>query len=171
MEWIYHWILWTSLSSQGVSTYCTTVVVVDDEKCCYYDTHLVDSFFPTTTTTIHQSIISGPQGGAFERQDLDYERTVLGSNRMIPGLEQAMVGMTAGSVRQVLIPYGPLSYPPTRDGDGEHRQTGPTPTTFSGQRALNFVLDNPRIDRTLLFNVKVIRIDSPNARGSGFTRG
>ena len=130
--------------------------------------YLLVAFLLLYTSSLHKS---GPQGGAFEEQNVDYERTVLGSGRMIPGLEQALVGMTAGSVRQVLVPYGPLSYPPTRNGDADHRQMGPTPTTFSGQRALNFVLDNPRIDRTLLFNVKVIRVDTPNARGGGFIRG
>ena len=47
---------------------------------------------------------------------------------------------------------------------------GPKPTTFSGQRALNFVLENPRVDRTLLFNVKLIRVDKSDGKG-GFTRG
>jgi hypothetical protein len=40
----------------------------------------------------------------------------------------------------------------------------------TGMRALNFVLENPRVDRTLLFNVKVIRIDRPDGKG-GFKRG
>ena len=41
----------------------------------------------------------GPQGGAFDK-DVDYLRTVLGSGKMVAGLEKAFVGMTAGSVRQ-----------------------------------------------------------------------
>ena len=52
----------------------------------------------------------------------------------------------------------------------EHVVVGPKPTTFSGQRALNFVLENPRVDRTLLFNVKLIRVDKSDGKG-GFTRG
>ena len=109
----------------------------------------------------------GPQGGAFDK-DVDYERTVLGSGKMIPALEQALVGMSTGGIRQVLVPYtANLSYPPS---DPEHNVVGPKPTTFSGMRALNFVLENPRVDRTLLFNVKVIRIDRPDGRG-GFKRG
>ena len=45
-------------------------------------------------------------------------------------------------------------------------------TAFSGMRALNFVLENPRVDRTLLFNVKVIRVDKTIGDGKGgFVRG
>ena len=109
----------------------------------------------------------GPQGGAFDK-DLDYERTVLGSGQIVPGLEQALVDMRAGQVRQVVVPYAnDLSYPP---GDASHERVGPKPTTFSGMRALNFVLENPRLDRTMLFNVKVIRVDKPDGKG-GFLRG
>jgi FKBP-type peptidyl-prolyl cis-trans isomerase len=109
----------------------------------------------------------GPQGGAFDKE-LDYERTVLGSGKIVKGLEEALIGMKAGGVRQVIVPFGALSYP--QETDPGHDVVGPKPSTFSGQRALNFVLDNPRLDRTLLFNIKVIRVDSPNASG-GFTRG
>lgn len=109
---------------------------------------------------------SGPQGGAFDK-DLDYSRTVLGSGQLVKGLECALKGMKPGGVRQVLVPYGPLSYP--RD-DLAHDTVGPKPSTFSGQRALNFVLENPRVDRTLLFNVKVVRVDKSDGKG-GFVRG
>ncbi len=105
------------------------------------------------------------QGGAFDK-DLDYERTVLGSHQIVPGLEEAFYGMQAGGVRQVVVPYK-VSYPAD---DLKHEKVGPKPSTFSGMRALNFVLENPRLDRTLLFNVKVVRIDKPNGSG-GFTRG
>ena len=108
----------------------------------------------------------GPQGGAFDK-DLDYERAVLGSGKIVQGLEQALEGMTVGGVRQVIVPYGDLSYPAS---DPEHNLVGPKPSTFSGIRALNFVLENPRVDRTLLFNVKVVRIDRPDGKG-GFKRG
>jgi len=108
----------------------------------------------------------GPQGGAFDK-DLDYQRTVVGSGSVVKGLECALRSMKPGGIRQVVVPYGPLSYPPN---DLEHNIVGPKPTTFSGQRALNFVLENPRVDRTLLFNVKVIRIDKKDGKG-GFVRG
>ena len=50
---------------------------------------------------------------------------------MVAGLEQALVGMSAGGVRQVLVPYdndnngGGLSYPAS---DPEHDVVGPKPT-------------------------------------------
>ena len=91
----------------------------------------------------------------------------MGSGTLVPGLEKALADMKPGGIRQVLIPYGPLSYPPE---DLEHVKVGPKPTTFSGQRALNFVLENPRVDRTLLFNVKLVRIDKSDRKG-GFIRG
>jgi hypothetical protein len=105
----------------------------------------------------------GPQGGAFDK-DLDYDRTVIGSATMIPGVEKALMTMKPGGIRQVIIPYGPLSYPPN------DTRVGPKPSTFSGERALNFVLENPRVDRTLLFNLKLIRVDKKNGKG-GFNRG
>jgi len=108
----------------------------------------------------------GPQGGAFDK-GLDYFRTTLGSKSLIPGLECSLRNMKPGGVRQVIVPYGPLSYPPE---DKEHELVGPKPTTFSGMRALNFVLENPRVDRTLLFNVKLIRVDRSDGKG-GFIRG
>ena len=82
----------------------------------------------------------GPQGGAFDK-DIDYSRTVLGSGVMVKGLEEGFVGMKPGGVRQIIVPYGGLSYPVD---DLVHERVGPKPTTFSGQRALNFVLENPR---------------------------
>jgi hypothetical protein len=109
----------------------------------------------------------GPQGGAFDKE-LDYERTVIGSGKMVKGLESALVGTSPGQILQIVVPYEMgLSYP---EDDPEHVRVGPKPSTFSGQRALNFVLQNPRVDRTLLFNVKVVRIDKPNLTG-GFSRG
>jgi hypothetical protein len=109
---------------------------------------------------------SGPQGGAFDK-DLDYERTVIGSGKVVKALESALIDMQPGAVRQVVVPFGALSYP---TDDPSHERVGPKPATFSGQRALNFVIDNPRLDRTLLFNVKVIRVDKANGKG-GFLRG
>jgi hypothetical protein len=108
----------------------------------------------------------GPRGGAFDK-DLEYERTVLGTGGVIKGVEEGLMGMKVGGVRQVVVPFGELSYPAD---DAPHDRVGPKPSTFSGDRALNFVLENPRVDRTLLFNLKVVRIDKPNGKG-GFTRG
>jgi len=108
----------------------------------------------------------GPTGGAFDK-DIDFSRTVIGSHTVVQGLEEAFSSMKPGGVRQVIVPYGDLSYPPS---DINHDLVGPKPSTFSGQRALNFVLENPRVDRTLLFNVKLIRVDKQDGKG-GFKRG
>ena len=110
----------------------------------------------------------GPQGGAFDKNQ-DYSRTVLGKGEVVKGLELAMQSMKVGGIRQIIVPYGELGYPSTKE-DASHDKIGPKPTTFSGERALNFVLDNPRVDRTLLFNVKMIRVDKADGKG-GFTRG
>ena len=54
-----------------------------------------------------------------------------------------------------------LGYP--QDG---FKTVGPKPSTFSGKQALNFVLQNKElIDKTLLFNVKLIRVDKPGQNG------
>ena len=111
----------------------------------------------------------GPVGGAFDK-DLDLSRTIVGSGTIIRAVEEALTTMKPGGVRQVVVPYGDdghLSYPLT---DLKHDVVGPKPSTFSGQRALNFVLENPRLDRTLLFNIKLIRIDKADGKG-GFVRG
>ena len=114
----------------------------------------------------HPTANRGPQGGAFDK-DLNYFRTTLGSQTLVPGLECALRSMKPGGIRQVIVPYGPLSYP---SDDPEHERVGPKPTTFSGMRALNFVLENPRVDRTLLFNVKLVRVDRGDGKG-GYIRG
>ena len=82
-------------------------------------------------------------------------------------LDLIVICHLCSGVRQVLVPYGELGYPAD---DLPHDRVGPKPTTFSGQRALNFVLENPRVDRTLLFNVKLVRVDKPDGKG-GFRRG
>lgn len=97
-------------------------------------------------------------------KDKAYLRFELGKGAVLPALEEAVAGMSEGGVWQVVVPYRPgLSYP---DDDKDHERVGPVPSTFSGQRALNFVLYNKDlIDKTLLFNVKVIRVDRPGENG------
>lgn len=57
-----------------------------------------------------------------------------------------------------------MGYP---DNDRKHDRVGPKPSTFSGYRALDFVLSNPGyIDKTLLFTVRVVRVDKPGDRAS-----
>lgn len=110
----------------------------------------------------------GPQGGAFDKNQ-DYSRAILGKGDIVKGVDLALQSMKVGGIRQVIVPFGELGYPSTKD-DASHDVVGPKPSTFSGERALNFVLDNPRVDRTLLFNVKLIRVDKADEKG-GFKRG
>uniref|UniRef100_A0A7S4HDP8 peptidylprolyl isomerase n=1 Tax=Prymnesium polylepis TaxID=72548 RepID=A0A7S4HDP8_9EUKA len=92
----------------------------------------------------------------------EFLRFELGSGVMIPALEQGVVGMQEGGVRQLVVPPA-LGYP---EDDPSHERVGPKPTTFSGQRALNFVLQNTElIDKTLLFNIKLVRVDKPGQNG------
>jgi len=109
---------------------------------------------------------NGVKGGAFDA-DTEFERFVVGSGSIVPGLEEGILGMTVGGVRQIVVPPQ-LSYP---DDDPAHDRVGPKPPNFDGQRALNFVMfNNGLIDKTLLFNVKLIRIDRSDGQG-GFKRG
>lgn len=107
------------------------------------------------------------QGGAFA-EDPGFYRYVLGTKSLVPGLEEGIKGMQPGGLRQIVIPPGPQSYP---DDDSPHKRVGPRPSTFDGMRALNFVLENKQglIDKTLLFNVKLVRVDRPGPDG-GFVR-
>lgn len=67
------------------------------------------------------------------------------------------------AVRQVVVQQPSIGYPAD---DPSHERVGPKPSTFSGQRALNFVLQNTElIDKTLLFNVKLVRVDKPGQNG------
>jgi FKBP-type peptidyl-prolyl cis-trans isomerase 2 len=53
----------------------------------------------------------GPTGGAFDKE-FDYERTVMGSGKLVRRLECALRDMTVGKIRQVVVPSSKdLSYP------------------------------------------------------------
>ena len=100
------------------------------------------------------------KGGAFDA-DQDYFRFVIGKGTAIPGLEEGLTGMRAGGIRQIIVPPE-LGYP---ESDRSHDRVGPKPATFSGQRALDFVLFNQgMIDKTLLVNVELKRIDRPGEK-------
>mmetsp|Transcript_49250 Transcript_49250/g.97418 ORF Transcript_49250/g.97418 Transcript_49250/m.97418 type:complete len:225 (+) Transcript_49250:51-725(+) len=104
---------------------------------------------------------SGPKGGAFD-QEQEYFRFVIGKHTAIPALEEGMVGMKVGGIRQFVI-SPEIGYP---ESDRSHDVVGPKPSTFSGQRALDFVLFNQgMIDKTILINVEVKRIDKVGDRG------
>ncbi|EFN59514.1 hypothetical protein CHLNCDRAFT_19306, partial [Chlorella variabilis] len=94
-----------------------------------------------------------PKGGAFTGDEKDFFRFKLGDHSVIPAFEEAVLGMKPGGVRRIIVPVE-LGYP-----DNDYNKLGPKPTTFSGQRALAFVLGNKgMIDKTLLFDVELIAV-------------
>ncbi|VAH40959.1 unnamed protein product [Triticum turgidum subsp. durum] len=93
------------------------------------------------------------KGGSFEGGDKEFFKFKVGSGQVIPAFEEAMTGMRPGGVRRIILPPD-IGYP-----DNDLNKLGPKPTTFSGQRALDFVLRNQGlIDKTLLFDIELIRI-------------
>ena len=93
------------------------------------------------------------RGGSFTGDEKDFFRFTLGDGSVIPGFDEAVRGMRVGGVRRAVVPVE-LGYP-----DGEFSKVGPKPSTFSGRRALSFVLKNQGlIDKTLLFDVELLRV-------------
>eukprot|EP00891_Asterochloris_glomerata_P005084 jgi/Astpho2/5084/Aster-08020 len=91
---------------------------------------------------------------------------VLGQHQVIPAIEEAVLGMQAGGIRRVEIrgEHPELSYPRPRNErfgpDGKYR-LGPQPHDLGGQRALDFVLDNPTLqpfNRTLLIDISLLSV-------------
>ncbi|GFP83064.1 peptidyl-prolyl cis-trans isomerase fkbp19 chloroplastic [Phtheirospermum japonicum] len=98
------------------------------------------------------------KGGSFEGDDKDFYKFRLGSQEVIPAFEEAVSGMALGGIRRIIVPPE-LGYP-----ENDYNKKGPRPTTFSGQRALDFVLRNQGlIDKTLLFDIELLKI-VPNGR-------
>ena len=96
------------------------------------------------------------KGGAFTGDNKEYLRFVLGSGEMIGAFEEALAGMKPGGIRRIVVGPGPLFYPLEKP-----RSKGPKPSTFSGERALYFVLENQGlIDKTLLFDIELIRVEN-----------
>ncbi|KAK3421326.1 hypothetical protein EUGRSUZ_G01979 [Eucalyptus grandis] len=93
------------------------------------------------------------KGGSFEGNDKDFFKFKIGSQEVIPAFEEAVAGMALGGVRRIIVPPE-LGYP-----ENDYNKSGPKPTTFSGQRALDFVLRNQGlIDKTLLFDIELLKI-------------
>lgn len=82
-----------------------------------------------------------------------------------------------GGIRRVEVPGGAagLGYPrdrserftnelqPNAEGQVYRYRYGPQPVELGGQRALDFVLDNPTLqdfNRTLLFDIKLLAVRS-----------
>ncbi|KAG1667571.1 hypothetical protein FOA52_014652 [Chlamydomonas sp. UWO 241] len=97
-----------------------------------------------------------PKGSSFTGENKDFIRFVLGDGSMIPAVEEAILGMRAGGIRRIIVPEE-LGYPSAPGSDW--RGVGPKPSTFAGDRALGFVLENRgMIDKTLLIDVEVMKI-------------
>ncbi|RZC60480.1 hypothetical protein C5167_022233 [Papaver somniferum] len=93
------------------------------------------------------------KGGSFEGDEKEFFKFKVGSQQVIPAFEEAIIGMAPGGVRRIIVPPE-LGYP-----DNDYNNKGPQPTTFSGQRALDFVLKNQGlIDKTLLFDIELLKI-------------
>jgi len=99
-----------------------------------------------------------PKGGAFEGDGfLSYLSFAVGDGSVIPGVDEAVRGMKAGGIRRIVVP-AELGYP--KDG---FSRVGPKPSTFSGQRALDFVLSSKEdlMDKTLMFDLKLVSVTPP----------
>lgn len=93
------------------------------------------------------------RGGSFTGDEKDFFRFTLGDGSVVAGFDEAVRGMRVGGVRRVVVPVE-LGYP-----NGDFDKIGPKPTTFSGRRALSFVLKNQGlIDKTLLFDIELLRV-------------
>lgn len=96
------------------------------------------------------------KGGAFDAAEGENFRWIVGSGTAISAIDEGVQYLKEGAVAQFIV-SAELGYP---SGDADHILVGPKPSTFSGQRALNFVLDNKNlIDKTLLINIRLVRVD------------
>jgi hypothetical protein len=96
----------------------------------------------------------------------------LGAGQAIAAFEEAVAGMKPGGIRRIEVPgeKPELGYSldrsvrftneTLRDGVYKYR-VGPQPAELGGQRALDFVLDNPTLppfNKTLLFDIKLLSV-------------
>lgn len=96
------------------------------------------------------------KGGAFTGDDKDFIRLSVDDAKVIPAFKEAIMGMRVGCIRRIIVPGGSdLGYPKGKSWT----LAIPQPSTFSGKRALGFVLENEgMIDKTLMFDIELIRI-------------
>lgn len=114
----------------------------------------------------------GYQGKRFGNSTIKDEpfEFVLGKNEAIPAIEEAVTGMKVGGIRRIQIPgiHPEIGYPRDRgqrfvtsEANIYKYRLGPQPPDLGGQRALDFVLDNPTLqpfNRDLLMDIKLLRV-------------
>jgi len=105
---------------------------------------------------------SGYQGKRIENTSTrdDPFTFVVGKGQVIPAFEEAVAGMKVGGIRRMEVDgrRPELGWPRNRN---DRYSQGPQPHDFDGQRALDFVLDNPTLqdfNRTLLIDIKLLNI-------------
>lgn len=98
-----------------------------------------------------------PKGGAFADNgfDVDYLVFDVGDGSVIPAIDECVQTMEPGAIRRIIVP-SEIGYP----ADG-FKRVGPKPSTFSGERALDFVLSSKAdlMDKTLMFDIKLVRVN------------
>jgi hypothetical protein len=62
--------------------------------------------------------------------------------------DEAVYGMTRGSIRRIVIPGDHPELGWSLDRKKRYLQQGPRPRTFDGERTLDFVLDNGTLDQS-----------------------
>jgi len=110
------------------------------------------------------------KGGDFQADnDESFLRFKVGDGSVIAGLERAAIGMRVGGIRRIIIRPGEASYPGVLDKrGGRYDVVGPSPSTLSGKRALEFVLRNTaNVDKTLLFDLEILKVNDDG----GYKRG
>jgi hypothetical protein len=123
------------------------------------------------TVVVHWSgYTSGYQGKRVENTSVRDDPFVftLGKGEVIPAFEEAVLGMRQGGLRRVEIPgaHPELSYPRKRserfsDKLNTKYRLGPQPSELGGQRALDFVLDNPTLqdfNRDLVYDIRLLSV-------------
>jgi FKBP-type peptidyl-prolyl cis-trans isomerase len=76
---------------------------------------------------------------------------VVGDGTALPGLERGILGMARGGIRRIIVPSDVVGY-------GAYPNLEPRPHTDAERRALDSVIENPRRDGTVVFDVKVERV-------------
>lgn len=104
-----------------------------------------------------------PKGGAFEGDGfLDFLSFTVGDGSIIPAIDEAVRSMSPGGVRRIIVPEE-IGYPAA--DRPAWKRLGPAPSTFSGERALDFVLSSRAdlMDKTLMFDLKLVSVNGGRA--------